>query len=83
MKRKLSYLENKVKEKQNRGCGENDQEQYEQSSTNKEIVKGKKCPSTYTSKHDSKVEETVEDQAASVGDSIIKRHSLKRAYRNK
>ena len=42
MKRKLSYLENKVKEKQNRGCGENDQEQYEQNSTNKEIVKGKK-----------------------------------------
>ena len=47
MKRKLCYLENKVKEKQSRGCGENDQEQYEQSSTNKEIVKGKKYPSNF------------------------------------
>ena len=57
MKRKLSYLENKVKQKHNRGCGENDQEQYEQSPTNKkEIVKGKKNPSTSTSKHDSKFE---------------------------
>ena len=37
-KRKLSYFENKVKEKQNRGCGESDQEQYEQ---NSKIVKGK------------------------------------------
>ena len=61
MKRKLSYLENKMKEKQNRGCGKNDQEQYEQhwdeqSSTSKEIVKGKKYTSTSTSKQDSKAE---------------------------
>ena len=67
MKRKLSYLENKVKEKQSRGCGKNDQEQYEQhwdeqSSTNKEIVKGKKYTSTSMSKHDSKAEKAVEDQ---------------------
>ena len=77
MKRKLSYLENKVKENQNGGCGENDQEQYEQhwdeqSSTNKEIVKGKKYPTTSTSKHDSKVEKTVEDQVVIVGDPIVK-----------
>ena len=61
-----------MKEKQNRGCGENDQEQYEQSSTNKETVKGKKCPSTSTSKYDSKVEKIVEDQVVIVGDSIVK-----------
>ena len=74
IKRKLSYLQNKVKEQQNRGCGENDQEQYEQSSTNKETVKGKKYPSTSTSKHDSKVEKIVEDQVVIVGDSIVKKH---------
>ena len=76
MKRKLSYLENKVKEKQKRGCGKNDQEQYEQhwdeqSATNKEIVKGKKYTSTSMSKHDSKAEKTVEDHI--VGDSIVKK----------
>ena len=72
MKRKLNYLENKVIEKQNRRCDEIDQEQYGRSSTNKEIIKGKKYPSTSSSKHDSKIEKTVEDQVVIVGDSIVK-----------
>ena len=71
-KRKLNYLENKVIEKQNRRCDEIDQEQYGRSSTNKEIIKGKKYPSTSTSKHDSKIEKTIEDQVVIVGDSIVK-----------
>ena len=72
MKRKLNYLENKVIEKQNRRCDEIDQEQYGRNSTDKEIIKGKKYPSTSTSKHDSKIEKTVEDQVVIVGDSIVK-----------